>query len=492
MACGCYNSNEFFLPWGYPEDLTVHANEYNLSQVVNRGSIRLLENDALLERNYLCVSGSVGCCSQAYSLYATVSALSAEWTQLGAAVSGSVWSAYNLATAYRTIPAWSPTASGEVVRGFDVDAGSVSLRDTAIPTTRCAINAIANAVNPEFVGYLSTGAGPLPDPVADPTFAVFAAQNVVRQSTFSLSDVILGCAAGVPGSAVWPTSPGNVGYFCGATTDNTITLKSLKSFVTGTGSDAFSMLETETTSTNAILKVPAFVDTPDTAFDLAATLYVESTLDDLYLYTGNPTMKLRQDSFLRRIGTGGATQAGRLVTVKSDFLGVEWWLGEGKITYGGTEYDASGGALCFEPNPSPEIGQVSVYLNATCNKIYTEIKQYTVEFVTDPPEGGTLGGVTSQEVNYGEACTEVTATNAVGYTFSSWTASYTTPPTSPEFPYTDETDITVAGVLSDMTVTANFVTCCDAGIGDMTIADDAGAVPADACPFEVSPKGGCS
>ena len=91
---------------------------------------------------------------------------------------------------------------------------------------------------------------------------------------------------------------------------------------------------------------------------------------------------------------------------------------------------------------------------------------------------------------YDADCTEVTADATVGWKFLNWTVAGAIAPDAPAFPFAVEA-LTVQGVKSDTTVTANFESCCDAGIGDMTIVDALGDVPKDECPFEVSPKAGC-
>ena len=79
----------------------------------------------------------------------------------------------------------------------------------------------------------------------------------------------------------------------------------------------------------------------------------------------------------------------------------------------------------------------------------------TVNFVAG--SGGTLTGTTSQIINYGSDCSPVTAVPASGYHFVNWTGTG-------GFVVSTANPLTVTGVITDMTITANFaitfVTVC--------------------------------
>ena len=492
MPCGCYNSNNFFLPWAYHEDLTVHANEYNLFDVVNRSSFRLLENDLALERNYLCLEVCMGCCDLAYSLYSTVSANSAEWSQVNNATDKSVWSHYNATPRHRIVPTWGTSLTGEVLSGLAVDAGSLSPSDGAVPTTRCAYNALRNAINPEFIQYIGTSTGT----PADPPLVVWYGQNAIRESVFKLSELVFDCTAGDHVAQTWPLAPPNLAYFCGpmvadvtppiTPNGKVLTLKSIKEHVQGFGSSYYSMLECRTSTTNALLDIPLLPTAQDSPFELFANIYVETAFSDVYLYTGNPTLKLKQDAFLRRIFDGVTLkQAGTVVTLKSDSALVLWKLEEGRITYAGTEY-AAPPTVTFELNASLTHDTVDVQLNGACNKVSTELKTFTVTFVAGPC--GTITGDNPQVVIPHGNCTAVSAVKNAGCKFVNWT----TPDSCSSVPFPSTNNpLTVTDVVCDMTVTANFFDCCDAGIGDMMVVDAFGNVPDTECPLEVSPKAGC-
>jgi hypothetical protein len=73
---------------------------------------------------------------------------------------------------------------------------------------------------------------------------------------------------------------------------------------------------------------------------------------------------------------------------------------------------------------------------------------YTVTFVEGA--NGTITGSKVQIVNHGDSCEAVTAVPSTGYRFANWTGTG-------GFPTTSDNPLTVSNVISDMTITANFV-----------------------------------
>jgi len=78
---------------------------------------------------------------------------------------------------------------------------------------------------------------------------------------------------------------------------------------------------------------------------------------------------------------------------------------------------------------------------------FTITRQYTVNF--EAGIGGSVEGVTPQEVEHGGSCTEVTAVADSCYRFVNWTGTG-------GFVTSTDNPLTVTNVTSDMTITANF------------------------------------
>ena len=110
-----------------------------------------------------------------------------------------------------------------------------------------------------------------------------------------------------------------------------------------------------------------------------------------------------------------------------------------------TGYSFTGWSGSYTGTANPlTITNVTSDMTITAN--FATIPTYTVKFVAG--SGGTLTGVTSQQVAHGGNCTAVTANPNTGYSFTGWTGSYTG----------TANPLTITNVTSDMTITANFAT----------------------------------
>ena len=249
MACKCYNSNNYFLPWAWYDDLQVYSNEYNLINVFNRSSYKLLDNDIALNANFLCLSGQMTCCDSANALWSIVADNSGDWTSVNQASNNYITSYYVNPSNDDRIPLWSPNTSGELLSGLYVDKKAISELDYALPTTYCVKNAIDTALNPEFIRAFDWS---IPSTVD--SWVVWVDQNTVSASLATVGTYIKTCdSEPTYAGSTWQSSSFE-GCFCYGRTLQELTLRSLFIYEKpgGVADNAISVF---TSPTNIVLKI---------------------------------------------------------------------------------------------------------------------------------------------------------------------------------------------------------------------------------------------